>query len=92
MVLHPVVQVCSKLERLLRDIHVERCANSRSQKLSLLRLCRRVISHYYTVAEYITTEGWLMTRNYLKLLSVLYNIFTQLVTKVIKSPLAIGSW
>lgn len=74
--------IVGHLSILTADIAGDVDAQSRKYKVQLLAGCLQMFELFTTASRQLLTRCWSALRKYLKLLSVLYNIFTHLASKV----------
>ena len=77
-----VTQIEEELSSLLTDAGSDADTTSRHSKFTLLSSCSQIINMYTELSRTLLQHSWTIVRNSAKLLSILYNIFTHLASKV----------
>ena len=77
-----VIQIEEELSSLLTDAGSDADTTSRHSKFTVLSSCSQIINMYTELSRILLQHSWTILRNSAKLLSILYNIFTHLASKV----------
>ena len=77
-----VTQIEEELSSLLTDAGSDADTTSRHSKFTVLSSCSQIINMYTELSRILLQHSWTILRNSAKLLSILYNIFTHLASKV----------
>ena len=87
-----VTQIEEELSSLLTDAGSDADTTSRHSKFTLLSSCSQIINMYTELSRILLQHSWTILRNSAKLLSILYNIFTHLASKVSLSLSKSNCW
>ena len=77
-----VIQIEEELSSLLTDAGSDADTTSRRSKFTMLSSCSQIINMYTELSRILLQHSWTILSNSAKLLSILYNIFTHLASKV----------
>ena len=87
-----VTQIEEELSSLLTDAGSDADTTSRHSKFTVLSICSQIINMYTELSRILLQHSWTILRNSAKLLSILYNIFTHLASKVSLSQSQSDFW